>query len=256
MILLKKTGFVKILLFIFLLWKIIFAADIPDGKVFIKSLNITGLKHTNKGIVLRELTFSIPSEISMEEIEDFKTRLNNLIIIKRVQTTITDSILTINIEEAPRYNIFPGLEIIERSWEKINYSLNFTHFNLFKDKIYMNLNTSIGYNPGFSFYIMDDWFTSKRYILGFKAYSGRIKHKLHPFTEKHKLLSIVVGKRINRDLYFTMNNGIHFISFPKEELEFFEKENYFTKLYQFGAGLSFDKRNYKFFPTDGFYLST
>ncbi|MCK5077079.1 MAG: BamA/TamA family outer membrane protein [Calditrichia bacterium] len=246
---------VKYILLFVIITTGLYAEDPLQQNIFIKSMKISGLKHTNRSIVLRELTFNIPSLVPENKIEEFKTRLTNLIIFKHVQTNYTDSILSVNIEEAPRFSVFPSFILIDRSWSKINYGFDFTHFNLFGDKIYLNLNTALGYNPGFSFSIIDDWFSSKRIILGFKAYSGKIRHKLYPFEEKHQNIAILTGRRINRDMYFTINNGIHFFSFPQSELEFFNKENYFSKLYQFGFSLLYDKRNYRFFPTEGHFFN-
>ena len=229
--------------------------DNADHFVYVKSMNISGLEHTRRSVVLRELTFNIPSRVAEQKIDEFKTRLTNLIIFKRVQTSYADSVLTLQIEEAPRYSIYPELSFIDRSWSKINYGFDFTHFNLYGDKIYLSLSAQMGYNPGFSFNIVDDWFTSKKIILGISAYSGKIQNKMYPFKETHHNVSILTGKRIRRDIYITVNNGIHFFSFPDKELAFFNKTDYFGKLYQAGISLLYDKRNYKFFPTRGAYLS-
>ena len=138
--------------------------DNADHFVYVKSMNISGLEHTRRSVVLRELTFNIPSRVAEQKIDEFKTRLTNLIIFKRVQTSYADSVLTLQIEEAPRYSIYPELSFIDRSWSKINYGFDFTHFNLYGDKIYLSLSAQMGYNPGFSFNIVDDWFTSKKII--------------------------------------------------------------------------------------------
>lgn len=245
---------INIIVLFFLLYPLLLLAkkDNSEAVYYIHTITIEGTRRTKDGVILRELPFKIPGKISQKELQYYHQRLMNLNLFKKVDFTLSGDTLKILVDEGLSFYVIPSFHVIERDWNKIIYGLMYVDFNFAGDKIYLYGYGWLGYNRGISFAFLDDWFTSKKLILGLNFNLGRFLNKNTDYNEIHKRYSIQFGKRFYKDYYLTFGFGGRFISIPEEEriLLGLKKTTFYYNLFllQFIA----DRRNYFVFPTSGY----
>ncbi|GAB4192168.1 MAG: hypothetical protein Kow00108_26760 [Calditrichia bacterium] len=230
------------------------AENSSGNSYYIEYLEFEGLNRTREAVLKRELSFTIPGQIDEKQIREYKERIKNLNLFKRVEYAIKQDTLVIMVDEVLSYMIVPSFHVIERDWSRITYGLMYIDFNLGGDKIFFSSYGWLGYNKGFSLSFLDDWFTSKKFIIGANVSIAKYLNRNTEFDEIHQLFTVQLGKRFLKDIYFFVNVGKHMVIPPDEEKSLYnlpDKFNYNV----FNITLNIDKRNFMIFPSRGFYAS-
>lgn len=231
------------------------AGKTDSTNYYLSAIRFEGIHRTRDGVLLRELPFRIPGYATEKELEYYHQRLRNLNLFKRVDVFVRNDTLFVNADESLSFYIVPSFHVIERDWSKLIYGLMYVDFNFAGDKIYLFSYGWLGYNRGVSLSILDDWFTTKKLIVGLNLSSGKFTNNNTQFEELHQRFGLQFGKRFLKDIYLTFSGGVHRVKIPGEEqlfLGYTERDFlYRTWAIQF----SIDKRNYIVYPTNGYLIN-
>lgn len=235
----------------FLLVTVFFTTLFADD-YFIREVKISGNRRTKESVILREIPFDLPGKVSQNSIQEFQDRLRNLNIFKRVNMAVKDDTLVVDVDETLTVMLLPSFHVIDRDWHKITYGLMLVDFNFQGDKIFLYTSGWLGYNRGFSISFLDDYFTSKRYMIGMNISVGKRENKNTLMDEDHHLFGVQIGKRPVLDLYLIASLGGRLVRIPDAEKVLLQlsRNSYYYHMASFQ--LAMDRRNYQVYPTRGY----
>jgi outer membrane protein assembly factor BamA len=223
-------------------------------RYYIRTIQFDGIHRTREGVLIRELPFKIPGYVTQKDLDYYFQRLRNLNLFKKIDLQVNRDTLLVRVDESLSFYIVPSFHAIERDWDKIIYGLMYVDFNFAGDKIYLFTYGWLGYNQGVSLAILDDWFTSKKLILGMNLSSGKFTNNNTQFEELQQRAMIQFGKRFRKDFYLTFGLGIHQVKIPEEERSLLGFDDNFFRYKTYSVQFSIDKRNYFVFPTRGYLV--
>ncbi len=250
---------IRIILLALLLPLTFSLAQNKTATVQIDTVIVRGNKKTRPEVILREIPFSFPCQLTQNDLLLIQKRIRNLFLFNRVELQV-DSLdhrqaLVIQVTEIWYFYPVPIFFLNERSWSKISYGLSLIHFNFRGRNEKIMLGGWLGYNPSLFINYQNPWFGGKKkLILGFSLYKKRTRNKLYSFDEQRRGIEITLGKRFN----LFMSNQILFslqrVELPMEYQMYSASGNgkdWVPKIeYQF----FWDRRDLYEYPKKGFYI--
>ena len=256
MIYMKKFTIYILLLFI----KIIIAQEYPDISIPVDTVIIVGNDKTKNEVILREIPFSFPDTLQIEDVLLIQNRIQNLFLFNQVEVYPIDdpfqNILLIDVKETWYIYPVPILFINERDWDKISYGFQLSYFNFRGMNEKVNIGGWLGYNPSFFLNYYNPWIGNKaKFIFGIGLYKQKIENKFFDFDEDHLGFSLTFGKRFGLNTFVETSFGLTKIKFPKAYRPFLVSNSNEDFVPKAGVSFRYDHRDLFEYPMKGFYLN-
>lgn len=240
--------------------KFLFAQEYPDVSIPVDTVIIIGNDKTKDEVILREIPFSFPDTLQIEDFLLIQNRVQNLFLFNQVEVyPIEDdfqSILLIDVKETWYIYPVPILFINERDWDKISYGFQVSHFNFRGMNEKVNIGGWAGYNPSFFLNYYNPWLGSKaKFIFGIGLYKQKIENKFFDFDEDHLGFSLTFGKRFGLNTFIETSFSLTKIKFPEAYQPFLVSNSSEDIVPKTGVNFRYDQRDLFEYPMKGFFLS-
>lgn len=212
----------KLLYFIIGFWAFMASPLLAQERV--ESLEIKGLFRTEEEVVKRELTFEIPGQAEVAEIEEFVQRLRNLGIFRIVNYTLVDRHLVVEVDE--KWTILPMFSI--QSGGRLS-SLLIGAFDANLAGKYMELGgryLRLGDTNSFALWLYDQRFLNQRSLGGVDLWWSNRLRTLYSkdgeleggYLRLRKLARFLYSKEFNRDFELGGSLAVQNDTFSRELL--------------------------------------
>ncbi len=248
----------NILLFLILLTSVLPAQE--DGLQFpirIDGVVVAGNEQTKEEVILREIPFEFPRELTLEDLELIQNRITNLQLFNRVELAILPTehltMLLIQVAEILYLYPIPLLFLNERDWDKVSYGFQLTHVNFRGMHERLSIGGWLGFNPSFFLNYYNPWVGKKsRFILGVNGFGKSVGNKFYDFKERHLGGGITLGKRLGHYNRFQLSLGLRQIADLPTSLSVSGDED--DILATFSLDYRNDHRDLIEYPRSGYYI--
>lgn len=253
------------------------AEDRDSMVIHIDSVRITGNDRTRDEVILREIPFAFPADLTMADFEYIRNRLTNLFLFNRARLVVEESddgnVLHIELTETLHIYPVPILFLNDRSWDKVSAGFQVTHINFRGMNERLGVGGWLGHNPSFFVNYSNPWIGRQRLLLGFDTFGKRVSNKfveslesaresgdtLRTFTgygleERHLGVGMTIGRRLNLHSSIQAFIGVRRIVIPErlpESLARFEGRHVVPK---FELAFRSDYRDLYEYPRSGFLI--
>ncbi len=259
----KRRLIVISLCFIFCL-QYVFAdkADTTSTR-FIRSIRIEGNNTTQARVILREMSLHVGDSLSQAALTRDRDRIYNLGLFNKVTITHSDSaaVSDLLVSVVERWYIFPFpiLNLRTRSVNTLSYGLGVTHQNFLGRDEKVSLSGSTGYDRSASFTYQNPRLTNDDDIFLRTAFQYRDSHSLDNnsdvvFEQINQTASVSVGKRFGYYQTLIGTGGYQSWQMPDTSLGRTVSPDGTDRFVELGLHYTFDARNVREYPTDGWYL--
>ena len=207
---LYKNLFLKIMIGILVLSTtgLTLPADVSAGKI-IKEIRITGLIHTKKYIISRELASKTGQPFRRENLEKDRKRLVGLGIFSNVTVDALEQedgiVLTIKVREISPYLPIASFKIDDENGFALKAGIK--SLNLFGRGIFFSASAAFGEASTYVFKIRNPWFAGKRMSYKIDIFHRIRDNELDDFKEVgyelFSTLASLVGKRTRMGVRFS-----------------------------------------------------
>ena len=256
-----KLKMKKLIIYILLLYPSLFLAqEYPDVSIPVDTIVILGNDKTKDEVILREIPFSIPDTLQIEDLLLIQNRVQNLFLFNQVEVYPVEdhskNILVIDVKETWYIYPVPILFINERDWNKISYGFQISHFNFRGKNEKLSVGGWLGYNPSFFLNYYNPWVGKEaKFIFGINIIKQKIENKFFDFDEDHLGLSLTFGKRFGLNTFVETSLGLTKIKFPKAYRPFLVSNSNEDFVPKAGVSFRYDHRDLFEYPMKGFYLN-
>jgi len=235
----------------------------------VDSIYISGNNKTKNEIILKEITCNIGDTVNSKILEYNKERIYSLGLFTSVRAIPykinNKSIIEFKVEESWYIYPVPFLQLKDRDWNKLSYGLAFLMYNFRGRNETLAFRGALGYDPSLQFsyrnpYLILDKNISFDISLNLQKVRSQsnIAKRLagYDFDKNVYSVNITVGKRLN--IYNKVNLSA---SFSSIEIPFYIRgisasDNRVDNLFSLAFNYSFDNRDLRQFPSEGFYTSS
>ena len=240
-----------------------------DYSFIVDSINVSGNDKTEKEIILKELTFRIGDTITPNVLKYNKERIFSLRIFTNVDLIPfkknNKNFITINVKESWYLYPVPFLQLKDKDWDKLSYGLALLVFNFRGRNETLIFKGALGFDPSLSLSYRIPYINYNNNIsLKTSLSIQKVKNKSHiakklfggDFDQKVYLVDVTLGKRLN-----IFNNVELTSSFASIESPIFihgisASDSRIDNLLSLAFNYSFDNRDLKQFPSEGFLASS
>ena len=260
---LKIASFLLISLFIHHSKALCYFQDGMPDSVQIAKIHVLGNDKTKSYVILRELEFEAGQKIALQELERARLRILNLGLFNNAEFLLeengADHDLNIIVYERWYFFPVPIFFINDRDWDKRSYGLGLSHSNFRGRAERLWLSAWFGYNPGFNVFYNNRWFGgSRRLYVQVNVLSQNVSSKAIQFPgvdEKHRLASILFGRRFGLYWYLNVQFGISFVGATDRSMLWNVEDDYDRNLNAL-IGVRHDTRDLWEYPKKGSYWYT
>ena len=231
---------------------------------YIDEIQVIGNERTKAFVILRELQTQKGSQVTPEQLENDRRRIQSLGLFNRVEMFLknTDKGHSLQIVVTERWYLFPHPIFFrnDKDWAKLSYGAGIIHTNFRGRRELVSLRAYAGYSKQLSLNYSIPWLVPQwQMYAAFSVYISELKSKnisLQQVDEIHQNVSGSVGKRLGRHLYF--DYALSYTRFRTDPngilptLSASGTDEWLTNLVNF----RYDSRDLYEFPRRGWYLST
>ncbi|RMG66193.1 MAG: hypothetical protein D6715_07490 [Calditrichaeota bacterium] len=173
--------------------------------IHVDTVMVFGNEKTRDEVILREIPFQFPADLTSDDLQLIQNRLYNLFLFRRLQMALQPlqdgrQALLVIVDELWYIYPVPLLFTNDREWDKLSYGFVVTHYNFRGRHERLTAGGWLGYDPGFILDYRNPWLgRNARLILEVGFFLRRIANKIEPFDEHH------LGARIGIGRKFTLN---------------------------------------------------
>ncbi len=223
--------------------------------VTVDSVSIAGNFKTKDYILLRELYFNPPADISLKELALAQKRLLNLYLFNRVIFNLIDddSRMVLLIQVAEQWYIFPLpiLYLNERSWNKVSYGANLAYYNFLGRDITLNFTLAFGYNPEMRLSFRNPWFGGPlKLITSVAFYHKKVRSQnlqYRSLDDERTGFDWLLGRRFGH--FFSTYITIGYLALSQPELA--KSPTGTDRLTVFSLNARYDNRDLRAYPHEG-----
>ncbi len=238
------------------------ADNLPDQQAFpilVERVLIFGNEKTKEEVILREIPFTFPAELDLDDLQLIQNRLTNLFLFNRVELGLLGEgpgkILIIQLTETWYIYPVPLFFINERDWDKLSYGFSLTHYNFRGMHERLTAGGWLGYNPSFFIHYHNPWLGKKsRFIFGIDTFGKRVGNKFFDFDEHHLLGRITLGKRLSLNASLQFTASLRRISLPEEYKQYSVSGTGTDLIPKFSLQYLVDKRDLVEYPREGYLV--
>lgn len=251
-------------------------SELPQAQIFfIEEIIIKGNKKTKKQVILREMETEAGEEVTVEQLELDRLRIESLGLFSRVQmeAELRQKGIAVIITVSEQWYLFP-LPIIyfndkEYKLNKLSYGASLIHYNFRGRAELLQVTGVLGFNPSLYFTYSNPWlFGDSRIFLSTQLYVSKVQNKSASLLQDGDVYErqfgggIRVGKRLTLKTSLSLLLNYRQLEIP--ELVTVSPADSTSRLYrltlhpsnidrlpQIGLSLSRDYRDFVFFPTRG-----
>ncbi len=246
--------------FIVVLWLLLNSyASAQQHSVRVDSVIIIGNKHTHNEVILREIPFNFPHRVTAQDLETIRNRLLNLQLFNNVDVQIHQgskkNVIIITVTETWYFYPAPLIFFNERSLKKVSAGLQLIHMNFrgMNEKLFAS--GWLGYNPGMNFSYLNPWLgLNQRLILSVKLSYLLRKNRSFDFQERHRAVSIGLGKRFNLYQFVYAEVGWRRVTVPQDYELYMATATPTDDVLSVAAMYQVDHRDLFEYPLRGYYL--
>lgn len=260
----KNLKFIPLNLFIFVLLYSIgnitgHAQQMAQFPVRVDSVIIVGNEKTRAEVILREIPFTFPDSLNLNDFQTIQNRITNLFLFSRVELKLLPAgdrnLLLIEVSEMWYIYPVPIFFINDKEWDRLSYGFQLTHLNFRGMNELVSIGGWLGYNPSFFLTYRNPWVGKhQRFILGIKLFAKRVANRFFDFDEKHLYANITLGKRFGLHQYLTTDFSIRRVALPDEYLQYSVSENGVDLVPKITLTSDLDYRDLVEYPRKGFYF--
>ena len=234
-----------------------------NDSLIIQRIILVGNEKTQDKVILRELESEAGKPLDFNVLQQDQKRLLNLNLFTRVdiQPVQTEAGVALIVFVAERWYIFP-LPILfytERDVEKLSYGFGIVHENFRGAATYVQASGWLGYNPGFELVYRNPWIGGGQHLFSqITLYSKNLKTLAildERFEEKHRGLSLTLGKRWGHHLYASLTAGYRRVELPENDAGLAASPDGVDHLPSLGCAFRYDTRDLYAYPRKGIYFS-
>ncbi len=258
----KRILFVSLGLTFFLLRALADEADTSTFRV-IRSISIEGNNVTQPYVILREMSLHAGDTLSQASLARDRDRIYNLRLFNKVTITHRDSaaVSDLVVTVVERWYIFPVpiLDLRTRAVNTMTYGFEVMHENFLGRDEKVSASFSTGYDQSASFAYQNPRLTDDDDIFLSTIFRYRDSHSLDNnsdivFEQINRLASISVGKRYGYSQTLIGTAGYQTWQLPDTSLGRTVSPDGTDRFIELGLHYTFDARNVREYPTDGWYL--
>ena len=239
-------------------------ADKPDttARFVVRSIRIDGNTVTRSRVITREMSLHVGDTLSQTTLKGDRDRIYNLGLFNKVTVTHADTAafadLLVTVVE--RWYIFPSpiLDIKTRDLSTLSYGLGVTDQNFLGRNEKLSASFGTGYDRSASLTYQNPRLTDDDDILLRTAFSYRDSHTLAnsniEFEQINRSGSLSLGKRFGFFQTLIGTAGYQLWQIPDTSLGRTVSPDGTDRFIELGLHYTYDARNVREYPTDGFYL--
>jgi outer membrane protein assembly factor BamA len=258
----KRILFVSLGLIFFLLHALADEADSTYSRV-VRSISIEGNNVTQPYVILREMSLHAGDTLSQASLARDRDRIYNLRLFNKVTIAHRDSaaVSDLVVTVVERWYIFPVpiLDLRTRAVNTMTYGLEVMHENFLGRDERVSASFSTGYDQSASFAYQNPRLTDDDDIFLSTVFRYRDSHSLDNnsdivFEQINRLASVSVGKRYGYSQTLIGTAGYQTWQLPDTSLGRTVSPDGTDRFIELGLHYTFDARNVREYPTDGWYL--
>jgi outer membrane protein assembly factor BamA len=229
----------------------------------IRSIRIEGNIITRPYVIVREMSLHIGDTLSQSSLRTDRDRIYNLGLFNKVTISHTDSttVSDLLVSVIERWYIFPFpiLDLRTRDVSTLSYGLGVTHQNFLGRDEKVSVSFSSGYDRSASFTYQNPRLTDDDDIFLRTALQYRDSHVLDNynavlFEQINRTASVSFGKRFGYSQTLIGSAGYQMWQLPDTSLGRTVSPDGTDRFVELGLHYTFDARDVREYPTDGWYL--
>ena len=232
-----------------------------EQTIHVDTLMVFGNKKTQDEVILREIPFQFPDDLTSEDLQLIQNRLYNLFLFRRLQMALQPledgrQALLIIVDELWYIYPVPLLFTNDREWDKLSYGFVLTHYNFRGRHERLTVGGWLGYDPGFILDYRNPWLGKQaRLILEMEFFLRRIANKIEPFDEHHLGARLAIGRKFTLNFSGKLAFEWRRIRLPAEAAHYSFSGTDRDLAPQVSLELRYDSRNLYEFPSKGTLLN-
>jgi outer membrane protein assembly factor BamA len=229
----------------------------------IRSIRIEGNNVTQGNVILREMSLHTGDTLSQASLSRDRDRVYNLGLFNKVTVTHHDSaaVSDLVVTVVERWYIFPIpiLNVRTRAVNTLTYGLGVMHENFLGRNEKVSASFSTGYDQSASLTYQNPRLTGDDDIFLRTVLQYRNSHSLDNnsdvvFQQINRLASFSIGKRFGYFQTLIGSAGYQTWQLPDTSLGRTVSPDGMDRFIELGLHYTFDARNVREYPTDGWYL--
>ncbi len=205
--------------FFFFLTLPLFAQQQHQFPILIERVELAGNRTTKAEVILREIPFTFPDSLSLEDLQLIQNRVTNLLLFNLVELAILPegrkNVLLIHVTESWYIYPVPIFFINDREWDRISVGFQVSHLNFRGMHELLSVGGWLGYNPTFFINYDNPWVGKKtRFIFGFSLFGKWVSNRFFDVREQHLGGRISIGKRFSLTQSMQLTFSLRRIAFP------------------------------------------
>ncbi|MDZ7271633.1 MAG: BamA/TamA family outer membrane protein [candidate division KSB1 bacterium] len=240
-----------------------FGQSPPIDSMRVVQIVVSGNHHTRDFVILREMKTKPGDILDPYKLELDRLRVESLGLFTRVEAlpVRTDQGLVVVILVSERWYVFPVpiLERHEKDWNKFSYGLGLRHMNLRGRNEQAGVAAWWGYNPGYQIVFTSPWLLGKgNTFITFVVSRQRVRN-LSPqfprFEQEVAIFECMFGQRFGYHTYLGVSVGHRQVRVAPARSGATISEDGVDRAPQGGISLSYDTRDLKEYPRQGWWLA-
>lgn len=240
-----------------------------DYSFIVDSIYVSGNDKTEEEIILKELTFRIGDTITPKIIKFNKERIFSLRIFTNVDLIPfkknNKNFITIIVKESWYLYPVPFFRIKENDWDKLSYGLALLVFNFRGRNETIIFSGALGFDPSLRLsyripyidYNNDISLSTSLGVQKVKNKSNTAKNLFGgDFDQNVYSVEITLGRRLNTFNNIEFTTGFASIESPTFIKGVSASDSRIDNLFSLAFNYTFDNRNLKQFPSEGFFASS
>lgn len=229
----------------------------------IRSIRIEGNNATQPYVILREMSLHVGDTLSQASLVRDRDRVYNLGLFNKVSISHRDSAaasdLVVTVVERWYIFPFPVLDLRTRSANTLSYGLGVMHQNFLGRDEKISASFSSGYDRSAALTYQNPRLTGDGDIFLRTVFQYRDSHSLDNnsdvvFEQINRMASVSVGKRFGYFQTLIWTAGYQTWQLPDTTLGRTVSPDGTDRFIELGLHYTFDARNVREYPTDGWYL--
>ncbi|RMF57510.1 MAG: hypothetical protein D6748_10975 [Calditrichaeota bacterium] len=227
--------------------------------VKIDSVIIVGNEKTKDEVILREIPFTFPDSLTLEDLQVIQNRISNLLLFNRVELKLIPAgernYLMVEVTEMWYIYPVPIFFLNDKEWDRISYGFQLTHLNFRGMNELLSIGGWLGYNPAFFLTYQNPWVgKKKRYILGVRLFTKLVANRFFDFDERHLYGNVTLGKRFDLHRSIMTTFSLRRIVLPPEFQQYSVSGNGTDLIPKITLTYKLDYRDLIEYPRSGYYF--